>query len=203
MSLTRKFLAAMGIEADKIDEIITAHSETVDALKEQRDSFKKDSDALAEVQKKLSDAEEKIKTLSDETKGKADFEKKYTDLKKEYDDYKAGKEKEAKDAKIRNAYRNLLKDAGVSEKWLDPITRISDLSAVKLDQDDKIEGADTLTEAIKKDYSDYIPALGEKGADTPTPPTPSGKSNSSNYERAAKIAHQYHVERFGEDKEVK
>ena len=31
MALTRKFLAALGIEADKIDEIINAHSETVDA----------------------------------------------------------------------------------------------------------------------------------------------------------------------------
>lgn len=33
MALTRKFLAAMGIEADKIDSIIDAHTETVDALK--------------------------------------------------------------------------------------------------------------------------------------------------------------------------
>ena len=32
MALTRKFLTAMGIEDDKIDEIITAHSETVNAL---------------------------------------------------------------------------------------------------------------------------------------------------------------------------
>lgn len=202
MSLTRKFLSAMGIEAEKIDEIIAAHSETVEALKEQRDSYKKDSDALAEVQKKLSDAEEEIKTLSDETKGKADFEKKYTDLKKEYDDYKTGKEKEAEDAKIREAYRNLLREAGVSDKRLDTILKVSDLSAVKLDSEGKIEGAEALTETIKKDWSDFIPTLGEKGADTPTPPTPSGKSNSSNYERAAKIAHQYHVERFGEDKEV-
>ena len=202
MSLTRKFLAAMGIEADKIDEIITAHSETVDALKEQRDSFKKDAETLSEVQKQLSEAEEKVKELTDANKGNSGFEKKYNDLKKEYDDYKAGKEKEAEDAKIRNAYRNLLKDAGVSEKRLDAIIKVSDLSAVKLDQDGKIEGADALTETIKKDWSDFIPTEGEEGAKTPTPPTGSGKSNSSNYERAAKIAHQYHVERFGEDKEV-
>lgn len=203
MSLTRKFLAAMGIEADKIDEIITAHSETVDALKEQRDSFKKDAETLSEVQKKLSEAEEKVKELTEANKGNSGFEKKYTDLKKEYDDYKAGKEKEAEDAKIRNAYRNLLKDAGVSEKRLDAIIKVSDLSAVKLDQDGKIEGADALTETIKKDWSDFIPTAGEEGAKTPTPPKGDGKSNSSNYERAAKIAHQYHVERFGEDKEVK
>ena len=36
MSLTRKFLAALGIEQDKIDEIIEAHTETVNALKEEK-----------------------------------------------------------------------------------------------------------------------------------------------------------------------
>ena len=170
MSLTRKFLSAMGIEAEKIDEIIAAHSETVDALKEQRDSYKKDAETLAEVQKKLTDAEERVKELS----GKADFEKKYSDLKKEFDGFKAGKEKEAEEAKVKNAYRNLLKDAGISEKRLDAILKVSDLSAVKLDQDGKIEGAETLTESIKKDWSDFITTLGTEGAKTATPPKNEG-----------------------------
>ena len=38
MSLTRKFLSALGIEDDKVDEIISAHTDTVNALKEQRDA---------------------------------------------------------------------------------------------------------------------------------------------------------------------
>ena len=41
MALKRNFLSALGIEADKIDEIINAHAETVDALKEERDEYKK------------------------------------------------------------------------------------------------------------------------------------------------------------------
>ena len=40
MALTRKFLTALGIEADKVDEIINAHAETVDALKAERDTYK-------------------------------------------------------------------------------------------------------------------------------------------------------------------
>ena len=40
MSLTRKMLKAMGIEDEKIDQIIEAYTETVDALKEQRDQYK-------------------------------------------------------------------------------------------------------------------------------------------------------------------
>ena len=174
MSLTRKFLSAMGIEAEKIDEIIAAHSESVDALKEQRDSYKKDAETLAEVQKKLSDAEEKVKELTEATKGSADFEKKYTDLKKEYEEFKTGKEKEAQEAKVRNAYRALLKDAGVSEKRLDTVLKVSDLSAVKLDKDGNIEGADVLTETIKKDWSDFITTLGTEGAKTATPPKNEG-----------------------------
>ena len=39
MSLTRKFLSAMGIEEDKIEQIIDAHTDTVNALKEARDGF--------------------------------------------------------------------------------------------------------------------------------------------------------------------
>ena len=36
MALTRKFLKALGIEDDKVDEIITAHSDTVNALEDGR-----------------------------------------------------------------------------------------------------------------------------------------------------------------------
>ena len=49
MALTRRSLKAMGIEDEKIDEIIAAHAETVDALKEQRDNYKAQADELAEV----------------------------------------------------------------------------------------------------------------------------------------------------------
>ena len=42
-SLTRKMLKAMGIEDEKIDQIIEAHSETVDALKERSADFEKNA----------------------------------------------------------------------------------------------------------------------------------------------------------------
>ena len=53
MSLTRKMLKAMGIEDEKIDTIIEAHTETVDALKKERDGYKESADKLADVQKEL------------------------------------------------------------------------------------------------------------------------------------------------------
>ena len=43
MRLTRKYLSALGIDADKIDEIIEAHMETVNALKSELDDAKANS----------------------------------------------------------------------------------------------------------------------------------------------------------------
>ena len=40
MALTRKMLKAMGIEDEKIDQIIEEHAESVNALKAQRDELK-------------------------------------------------------------------------------------------------------------------------------------------------------------------
>ena len=49
MALTRKFLLALGIEDSKIESIIDAHSETVDALKKERDDYKAQAEKLPEV----------------------------------------------------------------------------------------------------------------------------------------------------------
>ena len=52
-------LKAMNIEEEKIDQIIDAHSETVDALKAERDGFKEDAAKLAAVQKELDELKAK------------------------------------------------------------------------------------------------------------------------------------------------
>ena len=53
MSLTRRALKAMGIEDEKIDEIITMHTDTVDGLKADVAKYRADAEALPEVQKQL------------------------------------------------------------------------------------------------------------------------------------------------------
>ena len=60
MALSRKMLSAMGIEAEKIEQIIEAHTETVSGLKDQitklEDSLAQAKDAAgknADVQKEL------------------------------------------------------------------------------------------------------------------------------------------------------
>ena len=53
MALTRKALSTMGIEDDKIDQIISMHTETVNALKEERDKYKDGAEKLETVKKEL------------------------------------------------------------------------------------------------------------------------------------------------------
>ena len=60
MALTRKFLKAMGIEEEKIEEIISAHSETVTGLKEEAEKYKADAEKLPSVQAALDKANETV-----------------------------------------------------------------------------------------------------------------------------------------------
>ena len=173
MALTRRSLKAMGIEDEKIDEIIAAHAETVDALKEQRDNYKAQAEELEKVQQKLDEANETIKA-----NGSDAWKVKYDAIKEEYDNYKSDiSAKETTRAK-QAAYREVLKAAGVSDKRIDSIIRVSDIDSVELDESGKIKEADKLTESIKNEWADFIVSTNTKGADTATPPTTSKKSFS-------------------------
>lgn len=160
MALTRKLLRSMGIEDDKIDQIIEAHSETVNALKDERDSYREAAEALPDVQKEL-----------DELKGKPDdgFKEKYE---KEHADFEAFKERTARDASEREKralYRKLLQEAGVDPKRLDAVMRVADLSGVVV-EDGRIKDADEIAEAVRKEWSDFIVQTGTKPAKVDDPP---------------------------------
>lgn len=173
MALTRRSLKAMGIEDEKIDEIISAHAETVDALKEQRDNYKAQADELAKVQQKLNEANETIKA-----NGADAWKVKYDAIKEEYDNYKSDiSAKETTRAK-QAAYREVLKAAGVSDKRIDSIIKVSDVDSVELDESGKIKEADKLTESIKNEWADFIVSTNTQGANTATPPATSKKSFS-------------------------
>lgn len=204
MALTRKFLSAMGIESDKIDEIITAHADTVDGLKEERDLAKKDAEQYKTDAEKLPQIQKELDELK-AAGGNSPFEVKYNALKEDYDKLKAEfdgfkSETEAKATKQAKeaAYRNLLKEVGVSEKRIDSVLRVSDLESVELDKDGKIKDSDNLKKSIKNEWSDFITKEHQEGAATPNPlggssEPPRGKS------RAAEIAAQYHNNLYGEN----
>ena len=185
MALARKFLQAMGIDSDKIDEIISAHTETVDALKDERDRYKADAEKLPDVQNQLDAANGKVQEYesSDE---KDKWKVKYDALREEYDGYKAGIDEEKSTAKKANAYRKLLKEAGVSEKRLDAVMRVTNLKDFEIDENGALKESDKLTDSIKSEWSDFIVAPQEKGVSTPKPPKENG--DDVHVSRAAQVA---------------
>ena len=180
MGFSRKMLKAMGIEDEKIDQIIDAHSETVDALKADRDAYKEDAAKLAAVQKEL-----------DELKAKGDdgYKAKYEAEKAAHDALKADiAAKETKKAKT-DAYRELLKGANIDEKRIATILRAEapTIDKIELDADGKIKNAEQYTESIKSDWADFIVTQSAKGANTATPPANGGAATTKTKEDILKI----------------
>ena len=169
MALTRRALKAMGIEDEKIDEIITMHTETVDGLKADVAKYKADAETLPEVQRQLEKAQNDLEA------GKKDSWKvKYEAIKEEFEGYKSEQTKKETRAAKEKAYREFLKQAGVSEKRLDTVLRVSDVDGVELDEKGAVKGSDKLVEGIKSEWSDFIQTTEIKGANTANPPANNG-----------------------------
>lgn len=161
MALERKDLRAI-LEDETVDVsgkmkkiLDMLHTET-DALQNQLDDAKA---ATAKAEKER-DAAVNGKTIAE----------------KALDDYK--KEQTAKDMRASKtaAYKQLLKDNGVLEKYVDRIVRLSgeDIDALELDEKGGVKDAKKRGEAIKADWSDYVGTTTTKGAPVDTPPTNTG-----------------------------
>ena len=179
MSLTRKMLKAMGIEEEKIDQIIEAHTDTVDGLKSDLSKYKTDAEKLSDVQKEL-----------DELKAKGDdgWKEKHDRLKEEFDQYKNDvQEKETKAAK-EAAYRAILKDANISEKGIEKAVKYADWDKIELDADGKLKGANDHIKAVREEWAEYVTTT-TTGAKTSTPPANTGGTKLTKAEIYARDEH--------------
>ena len=205
MALTRKFLVALGIEESKIDEIITAHTDVTDALKKERDEYKDSADKLKEAQKELAYANTKLKEF--EEAHKDTLKEKYNELvknnkqlQKDFDEYKQSvNDKEVLNQK-KEAFKQMLKEIGISEKRIDAVMKVSDISNIEFDNDGKIKDSDTLKDSLKNEWADFIVEQSEKGADTPKPPRNDG-TGMSGASRASQLALEHHKNLYGAIKE--
>lgn len=147
------------------NQIMALHLGVVDAIKDELSKAKADAEKLADVQAEL----DKLKDGNNES-----YKSKYEKEHQEFEQYKS--EQAAKDAKADKStkYRALLKKAGVSDKRIDSVLKVSDIDAIKLDKDGNIEGSDKLIETIKSEWADFIVKEGAAGADTKTPPANNG-----------------------------
>lgn len=170
MALTRTMLKAMDIEKENIDKIIEAHTETVDALKEARDEYKAKADKTGELQSQIDSLKESMIEKSEYDSLKSKYEK----LKGEYDDYKNDVSEKDKKATKTEAYKALLKEAGVSDKRIGSVVKVADIGAIELDEDGKVKDADKILESIRDEWSDFIETESKKGAKTENPPKNNG-----------------------------
>ena len=168
MAFTRKFLSALGIEADKVDEIIAAHTEVTDSLKEERDKYKADAERLPEIEKELKD-------LKSKAEGEDPFKEKYEALQKEYDEFKADVSNKETTAKKESAFRHVLKDIGIPDKRIDSVIKVSDINGIEL-TDEGIKDEETLKAKLKEEWSDFIATKSTEGIPSANPPTNTGKT---------------------------
>lgn len=176
MALKRSFLSALGIDAEKIEQIINAHAETVSALQDQIESAKAEADKKAQEAAKAGELAKEIedlkKALDDEKK--AHEGKDYDALKKEFDEYKSTVAKEKARASKEAAYKEILKDAGIPERHYAKILKYSDVDGVELDDKGKIKGAKDILKSLKEEWADHIEKTTETGASVATPPASTG-----------------------------
>lgn len=156
MSLTRKMLKAMGIEEEKIEQIIEAHTETVDALK----AYKEDADKLKDVQKELDD----LKAAGD-----GGYKEKYETEHQAFEDYKNEVETQKLNETKEQAFRSTLKELGIADKYINSIVRVTKFEDMELDGD-KLKDVETLKTNLQTEWAEFIPTTQTMGVQTANPP---------------------------------
>lgn len=124
MALTRRMLTAMGIEAEKIDQIIEAHAETTEGLKKQAEELREQASKVPSLEKEIEDMRA--------AQPKEDWQAKYDELQKEFDGYKANVQAEQAEQEKARLYRSMLRESGVDEKRIDSIMKVTDLSGISV-----------------------------------------------------------------------
>lgn len=173
MALTRRALKTMGIDEEKIDEIISLHTETVDGLKAELGKIRAAAESVPDLEKRLQRTQEELSVAKNDG-----WKDKYEGVKKEFDAYKADQEGKAIRATREKAYRQMLKEIGISEKRMDTVVKAAALDGVldRMEVDDEgwLKDADKLKESVRTEWSDFIVNTQTGGVHTPTPPTNGG-----------------------------
>lgn len=192
MAFKRSFLAALGIEPDKIDEIMNAHLEVVNGLKADLAEAKEKADSVDKLTADLADAKKKLEQADSDN-----FKKKYEDEKAAFDKYKEDVASKETLASKKAAYTAMLKELGVPENWHSRVMRGLDFGSIELDSDGKIKDSAKAAETVKAEWSDVIPTVKEEGADTPTPPAGGKAPEKKGSNLGAEIAKAYYESHYG------
>lgn len=188
MAFTRKYLASLGLENDKIDAIIEAHAEVTDALKADITKYKTEADKIPDLEKQVEEAKQH---KADAEKFKADYEAE----KAAHDKLKSDNAAQAETAKKTAALKKLLKDSGYHEKGIDLVAEHTDLSSFEIDENGTFKDAEKITAGIEEKWG-IFKGKTEKFEHVPqNQPNNGGGSNQPS--RAAQIAARVHENLYG------
>lgn len=178
------------IPGSAIGAVVTAINQAVGTEYVDKNRYNNKISEIDSLKEKLQDAKDSVTTAEK-------YKKKYEDEQKAFSDYKAEQDAKAARESKEKAYKSLLKEVGIAEKWIGRATKGVSFDDMELDKDGKIKDADKLKETIKTEWGDCIETQGTKGADTATPPANGGHEGGKGPSRAAKIAEQYHADLYG------
>lgn len=167
MGLTRKFLKAMGIEDEKIDQIVDAHTETVDGLKNELKAAQEKANKLDGVEKELNELK---------AKGEDGYKEKYEKEHKAFEDYKndvTAKQTKAAKESAAKAYFEAKNITGANLSIAMRGAR-DEINGIELDENGKIKDAKALDELVAGEYAGLIVSTSTKGAKTANPPANNG-----------------------------
>lgn len=159
---------------EKAQAIMEGHLTITEGLKEERDTLKQQAE---DEGKKAADLQKQLDGIN----GGEDFKAKYEKEHEAFENFKKQAASDAQAAKVKAAYRKLLADEGISEKRLDAILKVTDISKLKLDADGNLEGVDELKKAIGEEWGDFKVTISEKGAKVDNPPK-TGKATKTKEE---------------------
>lgn len=143
MALTRKYLKTLGVDAEAIDQIIEAHTDTVDALKRERDEAKEQAEKLADVTRERDELQARVQEM----------EKSGGNVKKEFDEYKARIEAEKLAEKQRASVRKALEAEKADPRVIELLLQSVDMSRAEMDGDNVKNAAD-LVKPVRERYPD-------------------------------------------------
>lgn len=141
---------------DKVNQLQTLHHEIVNGLMDEKD-------------KAIQRAEKAEKAAESAKAEKEAAEKSLTDYKAQQTQKDTHAAKEAK-------FRELLKTAGVLDKYADRVVRLSgeDIDKLELDEKGEVKDAKKHADSLKADWSDFVGTTTTTGAKVDTPPTNTG-----------------------------
>lgn len=192
MALTRKFLKALNVEDAAIEEIITAHTEVLEAVKSERDEERKKAAKADELKAELDALK---KDIGEKYVTKETYDKAVKDLA----DFKADVDNKAKASAIDKALRAYLTENKITGNNQDiAVMAMAEITKTLELDGEKIKDTKALDELIGGKFKAMQD--GENvtiNKNVPTPPANNGAPEPKP-SRARELAAQMHATMFGE-----